>query len=33
MIKPIVKDVVFLGEKSEVATKDDMSVVNDSTLR
>ena len=35
MIKPIVKDVVFLGEKSEVATKDDMSVVNDliDTLR
>ena len=35
MIKPIVKDVVFLGEKSEVATKDDMSVLNDliDTLR
>lgn len=35
MIKPIVKDVVFLGEKSEEATKDDMSVVNDliDTLR
>ena len=35
MIKPIVKDVLFLGEKSEVATKDDMSVVNDliDTLR
>ena len=29
MIKPIVKDVLFLGEKSEVATKEDMSVVND----
>ena len=35
MIKPIVKDVLFLGEKSEVATKEDMSVVNDliDTLR
>ena len=35
MIKPIVKDVLFLGEKSEEATKDDMSVVNDliDTLR
>lgn len=29
MIKPIVKDVLFLGEKSELATKDDMCVVND----
>lgn len=29
MIKPIVKDVIFLGEKSELATKDDMQVVED----
>ena len=35
MIKPIVKDVVFLGEKSELATKEDMHVVEDliDTLR
>ena len=35
MIRPIVKDVVFLGEKSEVATKADLSVVEDliDTLR
>lgn len=35
MIKPIVKDVIFLGEKSELATKDDMPVVVDliDTLR
>lgn len=35
MIKPIVKDVLFLGEKSEVATKEDMAVVDDliDTLR
>lgn len=35
MIKPIVKDVLFLGEKSEPATKDDMAVVEDliDTLR
>lgn len=35
MIKPIVKDVLFLGEKSEIATKDDMAVVDDliDTLR
>lgn len=35
MIKPIVKDVLFLGEKSEVATKEDISVVDDliDTLR
>ena len=35
MIKPIVKDVLFLGEKSEVATKEDMGVVDDliDTLR
>ena len=29
MIKPIVKDVLFLGEKSTMATKDDIQVVND----
>ncbi|AKN33724.1 peptide deformylase [Clostridium carboxidivorans P7] len=29
MIKPIVKDVLFLGQKSEKATKDDMAVVDD----
>ena len=35
MIKPIVKDIVFLGEKSTMATKDDIQVVNDliDTLR
>ena len=35
MIKPIVKDVLFLGEKSEVATQEDMAVVDDliDTLR
>ena len=35
MIKPIVKDVLFLGEKSEPATKADLSVVEDlmDTLR
>lgn len=35
MIRPIVKDVIFLGEKSELATKDDMQVVEDliDTLR
>ena len=35
MIRPIVKDVVFLGEKSEDATKADLSVVEDliDTLR
>lgn len=35
MIRPIVKDVVFLGEKSEIATKADLSVVEDliDTLR
>ena len=29
MIKPIVKDVVFLGQKSEDATKADINVIND----
>ncbi len=35
MIKPIVKDVLFLGEESEVATREDMAVVDDliDTLR
>ena len=35
MIKPIFKDVLFLGEKSTMATKDDIQVVNDliDTLR
>lgn len=35
MIKPIMKDVLFLGEKSELATEEDMSVVDDliDTLR
>lgn len=35
MIKPIMKDVLFLGQKSELATKEDISVVNDliDTLR
>lgn len=35
MIKPIVKDVEFLKQKSELATKDDIQVVNDliDTLR
>lgn len=35
MIKPIVKDILFLGQKSEDATKKDMQVVDDliDTLR
>lgn len=35
MIKPIVKDVLFLGQKSEEATKKDMAVADDlmDTLR
>ena len=35
MIKEIVKDIVFLEQKSELATKDDIEVVNDliDTLR
>ncbi|WPC42699.1 peptide deformylase [Clostridium sp. JS66] len=35
MIKPIVKDVLFLGQKSEKATKNDMAAVDDlmDTLR
>ena len=35
MIKPIVKDILFLGQKSEEATKNDIAVVDDliDTLR
>ncbi|MBM6838498.1 peptide deformylase [Clostridium saudiense] len=35
MIRPIMKDVLFLGQKSETATKDDIAVVDDliDTLR
>ena len=35
MIKPIVKDILFLGQKSEEATKNDIEVVDDliDTLR
>ncbi len=35
MIRPIMKDVLFLGQKSEPATKDDIAVVDDliDTLR
>ena len=35
MIKPIVKDILFLGQKSEVATKEDIAVIDDlvNTLR
>lgn len=35
MIRPIVKDILFLGEKSEVATKADIAVIDDliDTLR
>lgn len=35
MIKPVVKDVLFLGQKSELATKADMQVIKDleDTLR
>lgn len=35
MIKPVVKDVLFLGQKSEPATKSDISVIDDlvDTLR
>ena len=29
MIKPIIKDVLFLNQKSELATKDDLQVVDD----
>lgn len=35
MIKPIVKDILFLGQKSEAATKNDIAVIDDliDTLR
>lgn len=35
MIRPVVKDIVFLGQKSEPATKDDVAVIDDlvDTLR
>ena len=35
MIKPIVKDILFLGQKSEDATKNDIAVIDDlvDTLR
>ncbi|MGG7213101.1 peptide deformylase [Clostridium nigeriense] len=35
MIRPIVKDILFLGQKSELATKDDVAVIDDlvDTLR
>lgn len=35
MIRPVVKDVLFLGQKSEPATKDDIQVIDDlvDTLR
>ncbi|GKX66523.1 peptide deformylase [Inconstantimicrobium mannanitabidum] len=35
MIKPIVKDILFLGQKSEQATKNDIAVIDDliDTLR
>ncbi|WP_300385690.1 peptide deformylase [Clostridium sp.] len=29
MIRPIVKDILFLGQKSELATKDDVEVIDD----
>lgn len=29
MIKPIMKDIIFLGQKSMLATKEDLSVAND----
>lgn len=35
MIKPIIKDILFLGQKSEDATKNDIVVIDDliDTLR
>ncbi|MEG0296596.1 MAG: peptide deformylase [Clostridium sp.] len=35
MIRPVMKDVLFLGQKSEPATKDDVEIINDliDTLR
>ena len=29
MIRPIVKDIMFLGQKSEPATKDDLQIAKD----
>ena len=29
MIRPIVKDVLFLGQKSELATKEDIVIIDD----
>ena len=29
MIRPIVKDVLFLGQKSELATKEDIEIIDD----
>ena len=29
MIKPIMKDIIFLNQKSEIATKEDLSVADD----
>ena len=29
MIRPVVKDILFLGQKSEPATKDDISIIDD----
>ena len=31
MIKPIIKDILFLGQKSEGATKNDIAVIDDLT--
>ena len=35
MIRPVVKDILFLGQKSEIATKSDIAVIDDlvDTLR
>lgn len=30
MIRPIVKDVLFLRQKSELATKEDIGIIDDS---
>ncbi|MEG0309251.1 MAG: peptide deformylase [Clostridium sp.] len=29
MIRPVMKDILFLGQKSEIATKDDIEVIDD----
>lgn len=31
MIKPIVRDMLFLGQKSEEATKEDIAIIDDLT--